>query len=186
MNHSITTSKITIDHEAPVSKKWILAPLILATVFTIIGLIGGLIFGNPAQAQNVINFHSMPPDSVLIYMDYRNNWPNYISVSTDANIHPDVEGIKNITLTVHNSTDKFLDNVQVKVDYLTANGKTYKSETVTLNKIEPNSASTVAAPDSDKGICVKMQIASIRSTAFHFCYTNGMKTGDSPDPYLCK
>ncbi|MDE3185046.1 MAG: hypothetical protein KGM16_16670 [Bacteroidota bacterium] len=186
MNHSITNSKITIDHKASVSKKWILAPLILAAVFIIIGIIGGLIFGNPAQAQNTINIDLMPPDSSLVYMDYRNNWPNYISVSTDANMHPEVEGIKNLTLTVHNRTDKLLDNVQVKVDYLTANGKTYKSETVTLKNLEPNSANTVSAPDSDKGICVKMEIVTIQAHSFDFCYSKGMKAGNNTDPYFCK
>jgi hypothetical protein len=160
--------------------------LILAAVFIIAGLSGGLIFGNHAQAQNVINMHSMPPDSSLIYMDYRNNWPNYISVSTDVSMHPDMEGIKNLTLTVNNRSDKLLDNVQVKVDYITANGKTYKSETVTLKNVEPNSAGTIAAPDSDKGICVKMEIVTIQAHSFDFCYSRGMKAGNSSDPYFCK
>ena len=185
MNHPIITSKINIDHKVTVPKKWILAPLILAAVFIIIGIIGSLFFGNPAQAQSVNNIYLMPPDSSLIYMDYRNNWPNYISVSTDANMHPEVEGIKNLTLTVHNRTDKQLDKVQVKIDYLTEKGQTYKSETVTLKNIKPNSANTVSAPDSDKGICVKMQIVNIQARSFDFCYSKGMKTDNSSDPYLC-
>lgn len=186
MNHSISTHKIHIDQEATLSKKWILAPLILAAVFILIGMIGSLIFGNPVQGQKAIHRNLVPPDSSLIYMDYRNNWPNYISVSTDAGMHPDAEGIKNLSLTVHNRTDKLLGYVQVKVDYITANGKTYKSETVAFKNIEPNSSSTAVAPDSDKGICVKMEIVDIQARSFDFCYSRGMKTGNSSDPYFCK
>lgn len=186
MKHTTTTHKISINNEASITKKWFLAPFIIAAIFIIAGIIGSLIFGSPARAQKVTGVHQLPTDSSLVYMDYRNNWPNYISVSTDATMHPEVEGIKNLSLTIHNRTDKLLDNLQVKLDYITSNGKTYKSEMVALNNIEPNSAKTVTTPDSDKGICVKMEIVSIHASAFDFCYTRGMKTGNSTDPYFCK
>jgi hypothetical protein len=166
--------------------KWIIGPIILAAIFILAGIIGALIFAKTTQAQAVHHARFLPPDSSLIYMDYRNNWPNYISVSTDATMHPEVEGLKDLSLSVHNQTDKILDEVVVKVDYITSNGKTYKSETVKLNKIGPNSTKITTAPDSDKGICVKMQIESMRAAAFHFCYNREMKTGNNPDPYLCK
>jgi len=156
------------------TKKWLLAPLILAVIF--VNTVNGQ--GNKAVTLR-------PPDSSLIYMDYRNNWPNYISVSTDAIIHAEVEGIKNLSLTVHNQTDKMLDEVVVKVDYITSNGKTCKSQNVTLNNIGANSAKAVAAPDSDKGICVKMEIVSMQARSFHFCYNRNTKTGSNVDPYLC-
>jgi hypothetical protein len=166
--------------------KWIIGPIILAAIFILAGIIGALIFAKTTQAQAVHHEQFLPPDSSLIYMDYRNNWQNYISVSTDATMHPEVEGIKDLSLSVHNQTDKMLDEVVVKVDYITANGKTYKSETVTLKNIGPNSTKITTAPDSDKGICVKMQIERMRAAAFHFCYSREMKTGNNPDPYLCK
>ncbi len=186
MKYTTITHKISINDEASVTKKWLLAPLIIAAIFIIAGIIGGFFFGNSARAQSVNSIYQLPPDSSLVYMNYRNNWPDYISVSTDATMHPEVEGIKNLTLSVHNRTEKLLDDLQVKVDYITANGKTYKSETVTLKNIKPNSATTIAAPDSDKGICVKIGIVSIHAHAFDFCYSRGMKTDNNPDPYLCK
>ncbi len=185
MKHSAGTSEIKIDHKVTVSKKWIPALLILAAIFIITGIIGSFLFGNPVQAQSVNNKKMMTADSSLVYMDYRNNWPNYISVSTDANTHPEVEGIKNLSLTVHNRTDKLLDDLEVKIDYLTANGKTYKSATVKLNQIRPHSSKSIAAPDSDKGICVKMEIVKLQARSFHFCYNKGMKTGNTTDPYYC-
>ena len=185
MNHTNNTLQITQDVEDIQTKRWLLAPLMLAAIFIIIGIVGSALFANSANAQGANRVQFAPPDSSLIYLDYRNNWPNYISVSTDANINPDVQGIKNISLSVHNQTDKFLDEVKVKVDYITSSGKSYKSEMVTLNNIAPHSAKSANAPDSDKGICVKMQIESIHAAAFHFCYSHAMKTGNSVDPYLC-
>ncbi len=186
MKHTNNTLQITRDAEDVQIKRWLLAPLILAAIFILTGIIGAIIFGNTANAQGNKAITFRPPDSSLIYMDYRNNWPNYISVSTDATMHPEVEGIKNLSLSVHNQTDKMLDEVVVKVDYITSNGKTYKSETVTLNNIGPNSAKAVAAPDSDKGICVKMEIVRMQARSFHFCYNRNVKTDSNADPYLCK
>ncbi len=184
MKQKINIHNIGVNKEEEATKKWLLAPFILAAVFIITGIIGSLGFRNPSQGQNR-NFQLPSPDTSRMYIDYRNNWTNYISLSTDATIHPDADGIKNLTLSVRNQTDKLVDEVKVKVDYITSSGKTYKSETVTLNNISPNSALTVAAPDSDKGICIKMQIESIRAVSFHFCYDRSMKPGANPDPYFC-
>ena len=185
MKQKIITGKTSSFAEEPVKKKWLLSALANAAIFIITGMIGTIIFTSSAKAQSLTQLPFLPPDSSIIYMDYRNNWPNYISVSTDAMIHPDAEGIKNVSLSVYNQTDKLLDEVKIKVDYITSNGKTYKSEVVILNKIGPNSTKAVTAPDSDKGICVKMQIVSIRAAAFHFCYNFETKTGNNVDPYLC-
>lgn len=184
MKHTTNSDKIPANKEEKATKKWLLAPLVLAAVFIITGLLGSLAFGNPIQGQKM-NQQLLSPDTSRMYMDYRNNWANYISLSTDATIHPDADGIKNLTLSVQNQMDKVVDEVKVKVDYITANGKTYKSEIVTLMHIAPNSALTVPAPDSDKGICIKMEIVSIEATSFHFCYNRSMKVEGNPDPYFC-
>lgn len=186
MKHIIINHKKQERHEESVMNEWLLGPIFLAAIFILAIIIGALIFAKTTQAEAVQHQRLFARDSSLIYMDYRNNWPNYISVSSDATLHPDVEGIKNLTFSVHNQTDKLLDEVKIKIDYITSNGKTYKSETVTLTNIGPNSAKTTGAPDSDKGICVKIQIDRIRATAFHFCYDRSIKTDNNPDPYLCK
>lgn len=185
MKQKIITRKTTSVPAESVIKKWLIAVLVNATIYIISGLTCTIIFTSTVKAQSLNKLPLLPPDSSLIYMDYRNNWPNYINVSTDATINPDADGIKNLSLSVHNQTNNLLDEVKIKVDYITSNGKTYKSETVILNKIGPNSAKSAVAPDSDKGICVKMQIESIRASSFHFCYNFGVKTGNNVDPYLC-
>jgi hypothetical protein len=184
MKYTTNSRKMPANKEDGATRKWLLAPIILAAVFIVTGILGSLAFGNPGQAQKM-NLKLSSPDTSRMYMDYRNNWANYISVSTDASIHPDANGIKNVTLSVQNQTDKVIDEVKVKVDYITANGKTCQSEIVTLKAIAPNSALTVSAPASDKGICVKMQIESIQAVSFHFCYNRSMKVGSNPDPYFC-
>ncbi|HEU5052043.1 MAG TPA: hypothetical protein VFT78_02970 [Hanamia sp.] len=166
-------------------KKWLPAKFIFI-IFLVVAFVLGISSENPASAQAKRVALSIPPDSSLIFMNYRNNWANYISISTNANMHPEAEGIKNSSLTVHNETDKLLSDVKVKIDYLTANGKTYKSETVTLSNIGPNSGKTIAVPESDKGVYAKMEIINIEAPSFHFCYSIEKKATANADPYFCK
>lgn len=177
-------SAILITTPAP-GKKWLPGNLILSIIL-LTSFVFGFSFANPVSAQAKRVALLVPPDSSMIFMNYRNNWANYITISTNANMHPEVEGIKNTSLTVHNETDKLLSEVKVKIDYLTANGKTYKSETVSLNNIGANSGKSIAVPDSDKGVYAKMQIASIEAPSFHFCYSPEKKASANADPYFCK
>ena len=171
---------------APVpGNKWLPAKFIFYVIL-LLALVLGFSSENPVSAQAKRVALLVPPDSSLIFMNYRNNWANYISISTDANMHPEIEGLKNTSLTVHNETDKLLAEVKVKIDYLTSNGKIYKSETVTLNNISPNSTKAIALPESDKGVYATMQIENIEAPSFHFCYSAEKKGNANADPFFCK
>jgi len=91
-----------------------------------------------------------------------------------------------LEVIVFNRTDKIIDEVQVKVEYIKANGGTYKFETVSTTNIGPGSKKSVSAPSSDRGTSVKINIESITAKAFHFCYPYGMDGNKNSDPYFCK
>jgi cytoskeletal protein RodZ len=119
------------------------------------------------------------------YMGYRNNWNSYISASNNRYTYSEMGGISNLEVIVSNSTDKKIDEVQVRVDYIKTNGGTFKSETVSVSNISPNSTKSVTAPTSERGTSVKMNIESVSASAFHFCYPYGNSDNDA-DPYFCK
>lgn len=119
------------------------------------------------------------------YMGYRNNWNSYISASNNRYLYSEMGGISNLEVVVSNSTDKKVDEVQVRVDYIKTNGGTFKTETVSVSNIPPNSTKSVSAPSSERGTSVRMNIESISASSFHFCYPYG-NSGNDADPYFCK
>ena len=121
-----------------------------------------------------------------VYMGYRNNWRSYITVTSNAYTYSDMGGISNLQVIINNLTDKNIDEVQVKIYYIKANGGTYKSETVSVTNIGPNAHKSVSAPSSDRGTSASMSIESITAKSFHFCYPYGMDENKNLDPYYCK
>lgn len=120
------------------------------------------------------------------YMGYRNNWRTYISASSNTYTYSELGGISNLAVVVNNLTDRTVDEVQVRVDYIKANGGLYKSETVVVTNIGPGSSKSVYAPESDRGVSVRMEIESIMAKSFHFCYPYGMPGNQDFDPFFCK
>jgi len=120
------------------------------------------------------------------YMGYRNNWRNYITATSNRYTYSEIGGISDLAVIVYNQTDKIVDEVQVRVDYIKANGGTYKSETISVTNIGANSPKSVYAPTSERGTSVRMEIESITAKAFHFCYPYGMGSNQNFDPYFCK
>jgi hypothetical protein len=119
------------------------------------------------------------------YMGYRNNWRSYITASSNQYMYSEMGGISNLEAIVSNQTDKKIDEVQIRIDYIKANGGTWKSETVSVTNISPNSTKSVSAPSSERGTSVNMEIENISAPTFHFCYPNGNGESDT-DPYFCK
>jgi len=120
------------------------------------------------------------------YMGYRNNWRNYITATSNRYTYSELGGISDLAVVVYNQTDKTIDEIQVRVDYIKANGGKYKSETVSVTNIGANSSKSVYAPTSERGTSVKMEIESIMAKSFHFCYPYGMDGNKNFDPYFCK
>lgn len=117
---------------------------------------------------------------------YRQNWQNYIHVTLNNYKTGLFGGVHDIKVLVTNDTEFPLDNVVVSLLYYKSSGKLFKTEHVTLVQIKPKSSSSAAAPDSRKGMSVKLQLLRITSQAMNFCWSEDKKAvpGDS-DPYAC-
>lgn len=120
------------------------------------------------------------------YMGYRNNWQNFIFRSPNKYSSDPLGGITDLSIEVFNSTDKALDEVQVKIGYIKANGAVYKFETVSITNIGPGSSKAVIAPSSDRGVKVNTEIINITAKSFNFCYPSGIYGSRNADPYYCK
>ena len=120
------------------------------------------------------------------YMGFRNNWQNYISAYPGNYASDAWGGITNLSIEVYNSTDKLIDEVQVKIGYIKDNGGIFKFETVSITNIGPGSNKTVIAPSSNRGVKVNTEIINITAKSFHFCYPGGMYGGRNADPFFCK
>jgi hypothetical protein len=117
---------------------------------------------------------------------YRQHWQNYIHVSLNNYKTGLLGGVHDIKVIVTNDSEFPLDNVVASVQYYRANGKLFKTETVDVNNIKAKSSSGASAPDSRKGMSVKLVLNRITSQQMNFCWSPDKKTapGDM-DPYAC-
>jgi hypothetical protein len=120
------------------------------------------------------------------FMGYRNNWQNFITVNHEPYSVSGLGGISDLVITVNNTTDKAVDEVQVMVNYITSGGKVWQTETVSVTNIAPQGSKSVTAPSSNRGSSVTEEIISISAKSFHFCYPSGMGNNKNFDPYFCK
>lgn len=210
-----TTYATTLNTVLDTPKKTSIIPYIASGIIVVSGIIGWLIYQNKTQADNLNKVQQqvtqqqqeqqqkeqqeilqqkqelaekdrVNQELTKKYMGYRNNWKNYIITSRNQYTYSEMGGISNLAVIVYNQTDKLIDEVQVRVDYIKANGGLYKSETVSVTNIGPTSSKSVFVPNSDRGISVKMEIESITAKSFHFCYPYGMDGNQNFDPYFCK
>ena len=119
-------------------------------------------------------------------MKFRNNWSDYISATSNRYSYSDMGGISNLEVLVSNDTDYMLDEVEVLVNYVKANGTLFKSETFSVFNVPAKGFKSASAPDSDRGTSVNMDIQSISSKKMHFCYSIYNLDYSSKDPYFCK
>lgn len=117
---------------------------------------------------------------------YRQNWKNYIHISLNNYKTGLFGGVRNIKVTADNDTEFTLDNVVVELQYYRSSGKIFKTEPINLNGVKPKSFVSVPAPDSRKGMSVKLVLQRITSQGMNFCWSKDKKTtpGDM-DPYAC-
>lgn len=117
---------------------------------------------------------------------YRQNWQNYIQVSLNDYATGLLGGIHDLKISVKNRTDYALDQVSIQIQYLRSNGKLFKTETVTLNRIAAQKQKQITAPDSRRGMSVKADFIKITSREMNFCWSvnKKVKAGDE-DPYRC-
>jgi K+ transporter len=117
---------------------------------------------------------------------FRQNWKNYIHVSLNDYKTGLLGGVKDIKVTAVNDTEFPLDNVVAEVQYFRSNGKLFKTEKITLSNIQAKSAKSMAAPDSRRGMSLKIRLDRITSQEMNFCFSASKKTEPgNNDPYQC-
>lgn len=114
----------------------------------------------------------------------RNNWSSFIAVKQTQYIYSQLGGIRPFDIPVQNNTDYFLDEVIASVEYIKADGGTYKTEKIVVANIPPHSIKTSRAPESVRGISVKINITEAISRSLHLCYPLGNQSFD--DPFYCQ
>jgi len=72
-------------------------------------------------------------------------------------------GISDLKLTLVNGSSLPLESVQVEIDYILANKKVYKTETILFKDIAAGAQATVDAPASSRGIKVNSRITKINA-----------------------
>ncbi len=118
---------------------------------------------------------------------YRQRWEDYIHLSLNDYNTKFLGGIKNIKITLSNQTDFQIDRASVKVSYYRANGDLFKTENIAFQKIPSQKTQTITAPDSKRGMSVKIQFLKIRSREMNFCWDKNKKiAAGEEDPYRCK
>ncbi|MBP6754951.1 MAG: DUF4339 domain-containing protein [Bacteroidia bacterium] len=118
--------------------------------------------------------------------NYRNNWNNYISVSTNQYSYYEIGGIENLQIIVTNKTEYKIDEITVNVCYEIDNGNCYKTEEITIYNIPPKSQKSESAPNSGRGKNVTLNIIGIYSDKMNFGYVPGNWANNSDDPYFTK
>jgi GYF domain 2 len=95
----------------------------------------------------------------------RNNISNYVTVGHSSYNYYAFGGIKNLSIVVTNNSAYLLEHVQVKLNYIKADGGLYKDVILDFDYVPANSQQTLPVPDMDRGTRVTEQILSIRSSA---------------------
>jgi hypothetical protein len=152
-----------------------------------IGLIAFLAIGSNIISEGTID----QENTTLEEEDYfniqiRNNITSLIQVSTNQYSVDAFGGISNLDIIVTNNTDFTIDEITVAIAYIKKNDGVFKTEYLTFNNIPPKQNKSLSAPDSNRGLSVKLTKQSIASTDLNLCYNNSFTpaVGD-PDPYKC-
>ena len=142
-------------------------------------------------AGKVISEYNTNPDnpnleSDTFKMHTRNNITNLIQVTTNQYTVSTFEGISNLDVIVTNNTNYTLDQVTVAIDYIKKNGGIYRTENLTFNNIPAKQNISLSAPNSKRGLAVKLTMQTITALELSLCYEykNTPAIGN-PDPYNC-
>lgn len=150
-------------------------------------LIAFVVIGSTIISENDTNNQdtSIPADD-SIQRQTRNNITNLIQVSTNQYSVNTFGGISNLDIIVTNNTNYTIDQITVAISYIKKNDGVFKTEYLTFNYIPPNQNKSLSAPDSNRGLSVKLSKQTITSSELNLCYNNSFTpaVGD-PDPFRC-
>jgi len=117
---------------------------------------------------------------------YRKHWKEYIHLSANDYKTGFLGGIKDLKININNQTDFRINRAVVKIYYYRANGDLFKTENVSLKNIAAQTSRSVSAPESPRGLSVKVDFIKITSRSMNFCYNKNKKpTSNNSDPYKC-
>lgn len=145
-------------------------------------VIGGTII---SESKTNTQDTSIPVDD-SIQRQTRNNITSLIQVTTNQYSISTFGGISNLDVIVTNNTDFTIDEITVAIAYIKKNDGIFKTEYVTFNNIQPKQSKSLSAPDSNRGLSVKLTKQTITASELNLCYNNSFTpaVGD-PDPYKC-
>lgn len=152
-----------------------------------IGSIAFLAIGsNIISEETIYQENTILEEEDYFNIQIRNNITSLIQVSTNQYSVDAFGGISNLDIIVTNNTDFIIDEITVAIDYIKKNDGVFKTEYLTFNNIPPKQNKSLSAPDSNRGLSVKLTQQSITSTDLNLCYNNSFTpaVGD-PDPYKC-
>lgn len=115
--------------------------------------------------------HRTPDASSVEKENFRNNVANLVSVSSNTYNVGTFGGISDLQLTVSNRSAYPLDLVVVEIQYVQANKKVYKTESLNFHDIRAGSALMLEAPKTARGIKVQYKITYINSKESGLSYS---------------
>lgn len=187
LGNSITTIPPLLKNTPPKFEKHkstFLKYLMICTVIIILMTIVGYTITDNYQTNSA---EVEANNDEIINREIRNQITDRLQIGTNQYTIDSWGGISNLDVTVNNDTDFTLNSTTVAVAYIKQNGETYKTEYVTFNDIPPHQNKTLSAPDSNRGISIKIQTKKINSNELELCYNQEIApaVGDL-DPYKCK
>ena len=128
---------------------------------------------------------SIPSDD-SIQRQTRNNITSLVQVTTNEYSVSTFGGISNLDIIVTNNTDYTIDEIKVVIAYIKTNDGVFKTEYLIFNNISPKQNKSLSAPESKRGLSVKLTKQTITASGLNLCYNNNIApaVGD-PDPYKC-
>lgn len=117
---------------------------------------------------------------------HRLNWEKFVLVQPNFK-KKDLGGIDNAEIVLNNKSPYKMDYVRVKIDYLKSNGEVFQTKNVEFHDLQSDSAKTLFAPDSKRGVDLKCEIIEAKSYGMNFCINKDSKTypQKGEDPYKC-
>jgi hypothetical protein len=97
---------------------------------------------------------------------------NYVSLVTGRYSTGIFGGISSFPITVTNNSEVRMDLVIINVDYIQNNEKIFKTESISLNNLEPGEAVTIKAPKSPRGVKIATRIHLLNSRQIDLSYSN--------------
>lgn len=151
-----------------------------------ISIIAFLAIGSNIISENKTNQDNFTSEDDSINIQLRNNITSLVQVTTNQYSVEAFGGISNLDIIVTNNTDFTIDEITVAIAYIKKNDGVFKTKYLTFNNIPPKQNKSLSAPDSNRGLSVKLSKQSITSTDLNLCYNNSFTpaVGD-PDPYKC-